>query len=106
MVAYESFSLQSLSCSSNGVSQRRSLLQLVAYKSGRKESFGCIWAKKSLFCWTKWVLANRKDRLALPASVANNNNRKKKQQQHRIRFILHPRETSYITMQFVVNVMS
>ena len=33
---------------------------------------------KKVFCWTKWVLANRKDRLALPASVANNNNRKKK----------------------------
>ena len=69
----------------------RSLLELVAYKSGRKDSFGCIWAKKkNLFCWTKWVLANRKDRPTLPASVANNN--RKKNQQHRIRFILHSRE--------------
>ena len=33
--------------------------------------------KKKLFCRTKWVLANRKDRFTLPASVANNNNRKK-----------------------------
>ena len=32
--------LQSLS--DNGVSQRRSQLELVAYESGRKESFDCI----------------------------------------------------------------
>ena len=42
-VAYGSFSLQSLSRSSNGVSQRWSYeLELAAYKSGRKESFDCI----------------------------------------------------------------
>ena len=34
-VAYENFSLQSLSQSSNGVSQRWSWLQLVAYESDR-----------------------------------------------------------------------
>ena len=38
-VAYESFSLQSLSHNSNGVSQRSSQLELVAYDSSRKESF-------------------------------------------------------------------
>ena len=76
---------------------------MVAYKSGRKKSASTVYGqkKKPLFCRTKWVLANRKDRLALPARVANNNNRKKQQQQHRICFILNPRETSY-----VVNVMS
>ena len=41
-VAYESFSIQSLSHSSNGVSQRWSLLELDAYESGRKENFNCI----------------------------------------------------------------
>ena len=41
-VAYESFSLQSLSHSSNRVSQRWSQLELVAYDSGRKESLDCI----------------------------------------------------------------
>ena len=40
-VAYESFSMQSLSHNSNGVSQRRSSLELVVYESGRKESFDC-----------------------------------------------------------------
>ena len=40
-VAYESFSLQSLSDKSNGVSQRWSELELVAYESGRKESLDC-----------------------------------------------------------------
>ena len=34
--------LQSLSHSSNGVSQRWFLLELIAYESGRKESFDCI----------------------------------------------------------------
>ena len=39
-VAYESFSLQSsLSDKSNGISQCCSKLELVAYESGRKESF-------------------------------------------------------------------
>ena len=54
VVAYESlttkeksswvhFSLQSLSHSSNGVSQRWSQLELVAfYESARKESFDCV----------------------------------------------------------------
>ena len=41
-VAYESFSLQTLSRSSNVVSQRWSWLELVAYEIGRKESFDCI----------------------------------------------------------------
>ena len=41
-VAYIRFSLQSLSHSSNGVSQRWSQLELVAfYESARKESFDC-----------------------------------------------------------------
>jgi len=39
---HESFWLQSLSHSSNGASQRWSLLELIAYESGRKESFDCI----------------------------------------------------------------
>ena len=38
-VAYDSFSLQSLSHSSNGVSQMWSQLVLVGYESGRKKSF-------------------------------------------------------------------
>ena len=41
-VVYESFSLQSLSEKSNGVSQCWSYLELVTYESGRKESFDCI----------------------------------------------------------------
>ena len=41
-VAYESFSLQTLSRSSNVVSQRWSWLELVAYEIGRKESFDYI----------------------------------------------------------------
>ena len=41
-VAYESFSLQSLSRSLNRVSQRWSQLDLVAYDSGHKESLDCI----------------------------------------------------------------
>ena len=40
-VAYESFLLKSLSDISNGVSQRWSQLELVAYESGRKESVDC-----------------------------------------------------------------
>ena len=40
-VAYGSFLLQSLSRSSNGVLQKWSKLELVAYESGRKESFDC-----------------------------------------------------------------
>ena len=39
MVIYESFLWQSLSHKSNGVSQRWSRLELVAYQSGRKENF-------------------------------------------------------------------
>ena len=40
---YPSFSLQSLSHSSNGFSQRWSYkLDLIAYESGRKESFDCM----------------------------------------------------------------
>ena len=39
---HESFGLQSLSHSSNGVSQRWFLLELIAYESGRKESFDSI----------------------------------------------------------------
>ena len=41
-VAYESFSLQSLSRSSNWVSQRWSQLDLLAYDSGHKDSLDCI----------------------------------------------------------------
>ena len=41
-VAYKRFSLQSVTHSSNRVSQRWSYLELVAYESGRKESFNCI----------------------------------------------------------------
>ena len=40
-VVSESFSLQSLSDKSNGVSHCWSQLELVAYESGRKESFDC-----------------------------------------------------------------
>ena len=39
---HESFWLQSLRHNSNGVSQTWSLLELIAYESGRKESFDCI----------------------------------------------------------------
>ena len=39
---HESFGLQILSHSSNGVSQRWFVLELIAYESGRKESFDCI----------------------------------------------------------------
>ena len=42
-IIYPSFSLQSLSHSSNGFSQRWSYkLELIAYVSGRKESFDCM----------------------------------------------------------------
>ena len=41
-VAKESFSLQCLSHSSNGVSLSWSLLELVAYETGHKETFDCI----------------------------------------------------------------
>ena len=42
-IIYPSFSLQSLSHSSNGFSQRWSYkLDLIAYESGRKESFDCM----------------------------------------------------------------
>ena len=38
----------------------RSLLELVAYKSGRKESFGCIWAKKKSFLLDKVGVGEQK----------------------------------------------
>ena len=52
-VAYESFSSQSLNQNLNGVSQRRSQLELVSYESARKENLDCNLLGRVVQSWVK-----------------------------------------------------